>query len=281
MTQNNEILDKLIDNNSSNTNNITGTSAGDNLDKSNVATNVVPTGTDDEVLITVSRVVWVRYKLYIVLVLFLIFIVGYTYVLPSMDKYESEQLDLANLELQILSFENKRNQYEVNKWLVDKIKQVDTQTTVCVNDLEWCNELPLVIKSNFGTVRSYVLLNEMDNYKMELDEKAILANIDGFLLRRNKFGAWVSNITNGVLNKIVIWDKQEFKENLKFVPIELGITFLDQDGLLSFIDNVEKKIPVDEDIRMLYKIDAIGYDIVNSDKEQDVSIFMYLYFYEK
>ena len=109
MIQNNEILDKLIDNNSNNTNNVTTT--GDNLDKSNAA--VVPTGTDDEVLITVSRVVWVRYKLYIVLVLFLIFIVGYSYILPSMDKYESEQLDLANLELQILSFENMHQQKSV------------------------------------------------------------------------------------------------------------------------------------------------------------------------
>jgi hypothetical protein len=56
---------------------------------------------------------------------------------------------------------------------------------------------------------------------------------------------------------------------------------MDKEGLLSFIDNVEKKIPVDQNLRMLYKIDEIGYDVVNSDEEQDVSIFMYLYFYEK
>jgi hypothetical protein len=50
---------------------------------------------------------------------------------------------------------------------------------------------------------------------------------------------------------------------------------------LSFIDNVEKKIPLDEDIRMLYKIDKISYDIVNADEMQDASVFMYLYFYEE
>jgi hypothetical protein len=63
------------------------------------------------------------------------------------------------------------------------------------------------------------------------------------------------------------------------VPIELKITFNDKDGLLSFIDNVEKKIPNDQDLRILYKIDKITYDIVNYDQPQDSSVFMYLYFY--
>ena len=266
MTQNKEILDKLIT---------------DSSDQNIEITNQVPTGTDDELLITVSRVVWVRYRFYIVVVLFLMFLVWYMYVLPSYDQNESEKSELVNLELQILQFENKRNQYELNKWLVDKIKQVDEQTTSCVNDLKGCNELPLIIKDDFGTVRSYILLNEMDNDKMEIDEKSILANIDWFLVRRSKAGWVPSNVINWTLNKIVIGDKQEFKENLKFVPIELGINFMDKEGLLSFIDNVEKKIPIKEELRMLYKIDEIGYDVVNSDQEQDVSIFMYLYFYEK
>jgi len=266
MTQNKEILDKLVP---------------ENTDENISVDNHVPTGSDDELLITVSRVVWVRYRLYIVVVLFLIFVIGYMYVLPSYDQNEAEKSKLTNLELQILQFENKKNKYELNKWLVDKTKQLDAQTISCVNDLKWCNELPVVIKDDFGTVRSYVLLNEMDNDKMEINEKAILANIDGFLVRRTKAGWLPSNVINGTLNKIVIWDKQDFKENLKVVPIELEVKFVDKEGLLSFIDNVEKKIPVDKELRMLYKIEEIGYDVVNSDKEQNVSIFMYLYFYEK
>jgi len=68
---------------------------------------------------------------------------------------------------------------------------------------------------------------------------------------------------------------------LYFVPIELNITFENKEGLLSFIDNVEKKIPTDSNLRMLYKIDEINYDIVNSDQVQDANVFMYLYFYQK
>jgi len=56
--------------------------------------------------------------------------------------------------------------------------------------------------------------------------------------------------------------------------------FNDKDGLMSFIDNVEKKIPNQQDLRILYKIDKINYDIVNYDQPQDSSVFMYLYFYD-
>lgn len=264
MIQNKEILDKLITNGESAT---------------NILDDKVPTGTDDEVLITTSRVVWVRYKVYTIILLILLFILWYNYILPSFDKYQSEKLELSNLELQMLNFENTKNKYEANKWLVDKIKQVETQAASCVNSLQWCDELPILIKNNFGIVRSYLLLREMDGEKMELDEKIIVANIDSFLLKKYPLDE-NSRTLNGILNKISIGEKEQLKEHLYFVPIELSITFEDKTWLLSFIDNVEKKIPVDENIRMLYKIDKISYDIVNSDQMQDASVFMYLYFYE-
>lgn len=264
MTQNKEILDKLI---------------GDTWTPE-VKLGEVPTGNDDEVLITTSRVVGVRYKVYSVILVLLLFLLWYNYILPSFDKYGSERIELSNMELQMLNFENKQNQYETNKWLVDKIKQVEGSVVSCVNNLQWCNELQDVIKNSFGIVRSYLLLHEMDNDKMVLDEKTILANLDGFLLKKNPLDE-KSRTKNWSLNKIVIGDAEQFKENLYLVPIEFDITFDDKDGLLSFINNVEQKIPTNKDIRMLYKIDKISYDIVNSDQVQDASVFMYLYFYEK
>ncbi|HKL44428.1 MAG TPA: hypothetical protein VJ892_04055 [Candidatus Absconditabacterales bacterium] len=264
MTQNNEILEKLI---------------GDNKEN-NSNSNKVPTGSDDEVLITTSRVVGVRYKIYTIIILVLLFIIGYNYILPSWDQNQSESVELTNIELQMLNFENKKNQYDSNKGLVDKIKQVESQAVDCVNMLEGCSELPNIVKENFGTVRSYLLLNEMMDEKMQLDEKMILANIDGFLLKKFPLNE-NSRATNGVLNKISIGEKQQFDQSLYFVPIELNITFENKEGLLSFIDNVEKKIPTDSNLRMLYKIDEINYDIVNSDQVQDANVFMYLYFYQK
>ena len=270
MTQNNEILSKLIDDNKASASDATN----------NLSSNSVPTGTDDEVLITTSRVVGVRYKVYAVILLLLLLFVWYSYILPSYDQYNSERLALSTMELQLLNFENTKLRYEANKWLIDKIKQVGPQVVNCVNTLEWCAELPNLIQENFHIVRSYLLLHEMAWKKMELDEKTILANIDSFLLKKYPLEKG-SRIMNWVLNKITIWDKQNFDKHLYFVPIELWITFQNKEWLLSFIDNVEKKIPLDENIRMLYKIDKISYDIVNADQMQDASVFMYLYFYEE
>ncbi len=264
MTQNNEILEKLVWENFENKEN----------------PNKVPTGSDDEVLITTSRVVGVRYKVYTVIILILLFFLWYNYILPSWDQNQSRSTELSNMEVQMLSFENKKNQYDSNKWLVDKIKQVENQSVDCVNTFEWCSELPNIIKDNFGTVRSYLLLNDMMDKKMELDEKTILANIDWFLLKKFPLNE-KSRSTNWVLNKISIGEKEQFDESLYFVPVELNITFENKEGLLSFIDNVEKKIPTESDLRMLYKIDEINYDIVNSDQVQDANVFMYLYFYQK
>lgn len=228
--------------------------------------------------ITVSRVVGVRYKFYTVILLLLVFILWYNYILPSYDEYEYTKVELLNTEQQLSDFLVKKAKYESNIWLVDTIKNLEPQVINCVNTLEWCTELPDIVKNNFSVVRSYLLLTWMVNNKMSVDEKKILANIDGFLLKRDSLSESV--ISNWVLNKVVIWEKEQFNENLYFVPIELSITFTDKDGLMSFIDNAEKRIPFQEDYRILYKIDTINYDIVNHDEPQESSIFMYWYFYD-
>ena len=178
MTQNNEILDKLIQNNDA-----VWTVLDENIEDD---TNKVPTGTDDEVLITTSRVVWVRYKVYSIILLLLIFVLWYSYILPSYDNHEYTKSSILTLELQMLNFENTKLKYDGNKWLVDKIKQVEPQVITCVNTLKWCNALPVQVKNNFGIVRSYLLLHEMSWDKMDVDEKAIF----GPRRVRGKRGVW-------------------------------------------------------------------------------------------
>jgi hypothetical protein len=65
------------------------------------------------------------------------------------------------------------------------------------------------------------------------------------------------------------------------VPVQVDITFEDKSYLLAFINNVEKYVPEDDNIRILYKIDKISYDIINSDQPQDTSIYMNLYYYDE
>lgn len=337
MTNNEQILNNLIGNGQSTSH--------------TKSPNAVPTGTDDEVLITTARVVSLRYKLYIVWIAILIFILGNSFLSPLYTEIQNKKTQITSLDTQIMNLQAKQRQYQTNRALVDTIAEVDSGIVKCLNDAEWCNELPEDLKDNdnFSIARSYILLWDMEDKKMEVNEKKIIKNLDTFLLKNwwtNKNSTvedmlkwnseeskikdeekitneeewivkdeewdnedWDETVdslaeqkakilaqleqeqqtsknarkwsTNGTVNKITIWDKQRFNDTLYYVPVELSITFDDKDGLLSFIDNVEKKVPEDKDQRLLYKISKITYDVVNYDEPQDTTINMYLYYYEK
>jgi hypothetical protein len=53
----------------------------------------------------------------------------------------------------------------------------------CVNYKTNCNNLDQDIRDNFGFARSYLLLNNLYDPKMEINEKIILANINEYLLK--------------------------------------------------------------------------------------------------
>jgi hypothetical protein len=57
------------------------------------------------------------------------------------------------------------------------------------------------------------------------------------------------------------------------------VTFDTKDALLSFIDNVEKRVLSDSNYRVLYKIDKVNYDIANYTTQQEVDIDMNAYYY--
>ena len=329
MTNNEQILNNLIGNGQST--------------EHQKSPNAVPTGTDDEVLITTARVVSLKYKLYIVWLAVLIFILWNGFLSPLYAQIQSKKAELANLDTQIMNLQMKQRQYQTNRVLVDTITEVDPDIVKCLNEAEWCDGLPEELKENdnFSIARSYILLWDMEDKKMEVNEKKIIKNLDSYLLKNwwvnqnstvenmlrwnseeenneewrinneewdeeewdeneedveaqraeilaqleqeqkntkvNSTKLW----TNGIINKITIWDKQRFNDTLYYVPVELSVTFADKDGLLSFIDNVEKRVPEDKDQRLLYKISKITYDVVNYDEPQDTTINMYLYYYEK
>ena len=358
MNNNEQILNNLIGNSSQSPQN----------------PNAVPTWTDDEVLITTARVVSIRYKIYVVLIAVLIFIVFQSLLMPMNEKIKAKKADIENLKLQIAAVDAKEQEYRENRALVDQIAELEPIIISCVNEWEWCNEVPEILQENdnFSVARSYILLGDMEDPKMEINEKKIVKNIDSFLLKNfwddenldsekmlNKYSkdtkdsTWAKADTdelsdeeswddlwdtweteqkdkenleddedtwdeklewdndeldeddlddlddedyendedeetlgvlwekNGTINKIVIWEKQKFNDTLYYLPIELSINFDNKDGLLSFINNVEIKVPEEKDLRLLYKISKITYDVVNYNQNQESTIFMNLYYYEK
>ena len=143
---------------------------------------------------------------------------------------------------------------------------------------ESCQELDKDIQDKIWLAKSYLLTQNLDDEKMDVDERKIIENIDMFLLKLEPFSN--NSFVNGTISKISIWDK-ELVGWLYVVPVQLDITFDDKEYLLSFINNIEKYMPESEDLRVLYKIDRITYDVVNSDEPQDTIVYMNLYYYEE
>ncbi|NOZ43589.1 MAG: hypothetical protein GXP45_00160 [bacterium] len=118
-------------------------------------------------------------------------------------------------------------------------------------------------------------LTSLYNPKMLVDERIILANMNEFLFKYQDG----SKRSNGSINRIEIGEPEVYSEHLYHLPIKLDATFKNKEGLLSFIENVEKHILPDSQYRILYKIDEITYDIVNYQETQDVQFLLSIYYY--
>lgn len=262
MTENKDLLKKLITDNN--------TKKFENL--------WVEEGSDKDEIMTASRIVQVRYRFYAVWVFLLILIVLFRLFLPTLDKYDAKKAELATLKTNLESLENRERQYEESIWFVESINKNAEQIVDCINKWEFCQELPKDVQDQLWLAKSYLLTKNLDNAKMDVDERKIIENIDMFLLKLEPFSN--NSFVNGTLSKISIWDKESVDWLYK-VPVQLDITFDDKESLLAFINNIEKYVPEDESVRVLYKIDKITYDVVNSDEPQDTTIYMNLYYYEE
>ena len=161
---------------------------------------------------------------------------------------------------------------------MEAVQKEDSNIVSCVNEWEKCEDLPEEIQNQLWLAKSFLLTNGMNETKMDVDERKIIESIDSYLVKLDPL--WNDSSVNWDITRISIWDKQ-LDWWLYSVPVQVDITFEDKSYLLSFINNVEKYVPDEENIRILYKIDKISYDIINSGEPQDTSIYMNLYYYDE
>lgn len=228
---------------------------------------------DSQILITTSRVVSIRYKIYFIVLLLVLVIFGNNILLPSWDKYQNVKTEVSDIDLQISSFETRRLQSESDKKLIQKIESQQSNIISCLNTRTNCAAIDAALRNNFSFARSYIQLNNLTDPKMFINEKILLANINEYLLRD------ANKVKNGLVNKIAIGEPKQFFWNLFYVPLKLNITFDTKDALLSFIDNIEKRVLSDVNYRVLYKIDKVNYDIANYTTQQQVDVDMNAYYY--
>ena len=63
------------------------------------------------------------------------------------------------------------------------------------------------------------------------------------------------------------------------VTVDVEIEFSTVNDLTDFLHNVEKKLIQNSEDRILYKIQAVSYDIVTNDEPQITDISMIAYYY--
>lgn len=209
--------------------------------------------------------------IFILLVLTYLFWGSFQDSFSQVEALNSQNIALDNQLIQVesdLSDANKINEItktaETNK---DKI-------VACINEKR-CDMLETSkdIKDNISTIRTYFLINKFDISKMDFNQKAILQNINEFLLNSVSNPNWNINIISFWVPTLADYDKDIYK-----LPITLSIDFANKNMLLNFLENMEYKLPVLNGV--YYKINSLNYNIVNYDIGQTVNIWVDAYFYK-
>lgn len=206
--------------------------------------------------ISTARVVSIRYKIYVLILLFLVIFGAMDYALPAWDKWNGLRDNLIDKETQISAFGQKKLQYEKDKSLIASIETNENQIISCLNTKQGCKQLDQKLRENFSFVRSYLQLNNLYDPKMEINEKILLANINEYLLKSASVDQ-STKVRNGVINSISFGDPSVVVSQLYSIPVKLSATFATKDDLLSFINNVDTDVLENKAYRILYKIDEI------------------------
>lgn len=160
---------------------------------------------DNQVLITTSRVVSIRYRIYFIVLLLVLVIFGNNILLPAWDKFQATQTEVSDINLQISSFETRKLQSDADQKLIQKVETQQSNIIACLNTRTNCSAIDPALRTNFSFARSYIQLNNLTDPKMFVNEKILLANINEYLLRDP-----VTKAKNGLINKIAIGEPKQF-----------------------------------------------------------------------
>ena len=137
----------------------------------------------NQVLITTSRVVNIRYRLYFILLIIVVIVFGNNILLPAWDAIQSIQIDVNALDLKMLDFETKKLKAVTDQALIQKIEAQQSDIILCLNTRTNCTSIDKSLRDNFSFARSYLQLNNLTDPKMLINEKILLTNINEYLIR--------------------------------------------------------------------------------------------------
>ncbi len=157
--------------------------------------------------------------------------------------------------------------------IVENLETPEKQNTIlnCVNR-DQCEGIEVGLLDRIDLLRSFLMVDRLTTNKLAFDQKAVLRNINEFLSTQVGRGQLVTidNITFGMPTEI----KPEYK--LMQVPVNINISYFANNDFMTFLHNIETK--VNAEIPVMWRIDAVNYDVVNYLDAQTIAMSMSLYY---
>ncbi len=244
-------------------------------------TQVVSRGQDQTTVAQEMRFLGVRYKVYSLLVITVLVLI-YTPVMDALQSTRANRQSLDQIDNQITMIIARQEKYKQEEKMLTTIETQRDILINCINKESQCDQLDESISKNLPVVKTYIQLGNLTREKMDVDEAKILKIINEFLTQKDFLSTKRSY--NGIVNDITIGDSIPLENNIVKVPIGLRMTFDSKEDLLTFLENVENRVFTDStnntSVAVLFEIGQIGYDIVNYQDSQDVSIDLFAYAYK-
>lgn len=136
---------------------------------------------------SVSRVVTAKYKVYVIIFLILIAVIGLNFGPQAWKDFNSAQAAFQDGQATITKLDNELSQIGENKKLWKMTENDQNQIIECINKAnnEDCDALNPSIRDHLNVARAYLQLGNLKADKMEIDEKKILKNLDQYLIRQD------------------------------------------------------------------------------------------------
>lgn len=246
---------------------------------------------DWEIPMSRIRVVTAKYKVYIVLLAIFIFALLISYIPNTKDDYKSHMDSYDQVKTQLTNVKRDIENAKADTNYLFDIVSNEKNLKECLNSDRGCSSLPEWWLSTWNDFKlsslvplSYLQMHSLYNKKMPVDEKAVLKNLNEYLIKQDISGNDRWRV--GEILRIEIWDPEYvnwWDEHFLQVPVDVEIEFTTVDDLIGFLYNVEKRLIDNTEDRILYKIQAVSYDVVSKDEPQvtDVSMIAYYYHDEK
>ncbi|MBP7884951.1 hypothetical protein KAZ93_02075 [Patescibacteria group bacterium] len=227
------------------------------------------------------RFLGVRYKIYSLIVITILVLI-YTPVSDTLRSTWANRQSLDQIDNQITMIIARQEKYKQEEKMLTMIETQRDILVNCINKESQCDQLDESITKNLPVIKTYIQLGNLTREKMDVDEAKILKIINEFLTQKDFLSTKRSY--NGIVNDILIADSIPLENNIVKVPISLRMTFDSKEDLLIFLENVENRVFTDSanntSVAVLFEIGEIGYDIVNYQDSQDVSIDLLAYAYK-